>query len=119
MRRHNMCIEQRPWGSFTILDEQEFCKVKKIEVKPNAKLSLQSHTKRAECWTVVSGIGIITLDKKEISLSTGQTINIAIGQKHRMRNDSNTPLVFIEVQTGSYFGEDDIIRYQDDYGRVQ
>ncbi len=101
--------EERPWGSFTILDDQEFCKVKRIEVNPGGRLSLQSHKKRSETWTMVAGIGTITL---------GETVKIRVGQKHRIENRGDVPAVFIEVQTGTYFGEEDIIRYDDVYGRA-
>ncbi len=110
--------ETRPWGSYTILDEQVYCKVKRIEVTPGHKLSLQSHEKREELWTVVAGAGIMTLDERSYPVQSGDVISIAIGQKHRIENNGATPLLFIEIQTGSYFGEDDIIRYEDNYGRV-
>jgi len=107
-----------PWGTFTILDEREFCKVKRIEVNPGGRLSLQSHNKRAEAWTIVSGIGSITLGDEIKDYGVGETILIPIGVKHRIENKQNEPVIFIEVQTGTYFGEDDIIRYDDIYGRL-
>ncbi len=110
--------EERPWGSFTILDDQEFCKVKRIEVNPGGTLSLQSHEKRAETWTMVSGVGTITIDDSVAEYRSSDTVLIAIGQKHRFENCGTIPAIFVEVQTGSYFGEDDIIRYEDKYGRA-
>jgi mannose-6-phosphate isomerase len=110
--------EQRPWGSFTILDDQEFCKVKRIEVNPGGTLSLQSHEKRAETWTMVSGIGTITLNDSIADYSSGDTVLIKAGQKHRIENCTDVPAIFVEVQTGAYFGEDDIKRYEDIYGRA-
>ncbi len=110
--------EERPWGSFTILDDQEFCKVKRIEVNPGGRLSLQSHKKRSETWTMVAGVGTITLGETVHNFHAGETVKIRVGQKHRIENRGNTPAVFIEVQTGTYFGEEDIIRYDDVYGRA-
>jgi mannose-6-phosphate isomerase-like protein (cupin superfamily) len=93
-------------------------KVKKVCVNPGGRLSLQSHGKRDELWTVVGGRGTAVVDGLEVILNYGSTIDIHRGQKHRIMNTGTEPLVFIEVQTGDYFGEDDIVRYQDDYGRV-
>lgn len=111
----------RPWGAFTNLYDSEFCKVKIIRVEPKKRLSLQSHEHRAESWTVVRGTGFVTLgDGKEFkhhTLGPGESINIEKGQIHRMSNQSDEVLFFTETQTGTYFGEDDIVRYQDDYGR--
>ncbi len=110
-------IENRPWGCYEILKEEKNCKVKKITVKPGGRLSYQYHHKRSEVWTVVSGIATITLDD-EISLHTyGETILIPQGTKHRVENRGTNDLVFIEVQHGTYFGEDDIVRIEDDYNR--
>ncbi len=110
-------IENRPWGCYEILKEEKNCKVKKITVKPGERLSYQYHHKRSEVWTVVSGIATITLDD-EISLHTyGETILIPQGTKHRVENRGTNDLVFIEVQHGTYFGEDDIVRIEDDYNR--
>ena len=112
-------IEERPWGSFENLLEEDYCKVKRIIVKPGQRLSYQYHHKRGEAWTVVSGIATMTLDDK-ISLHTyGETILIPQGTKHRVENKSEQDLIFIETQTGTYFGEDDIVRLEDDYGRKE
>jgi len=108
----------RPWGSFTILDEQSFCKVKRIEVLPSQKLSLQSHEKRKELWTIVQGTGVMTLDDRSYPVSTGITVIIEIAQKHRIENTGYVNLVFIEIQTGTYFGEDGIVRFKDNYRRT-
>ena len=111
--------EDRPWGSFTILDESENFKVKRIEVLPGKRLSYQRHTKRAEHWFVVQGTAKVTLNGSEILVKTGEAVDIATGTAHRVENPHDTEmLVFIETQTGSYFGEDDIERLDDDFGRV-
>ena len=108
---------QRPWGSYTIIEDTDAYKLKRIEVKPGLRLSLQSHQKRDEIWTIVAGSGIVELDETDIAVQYGTTISITREQKHRVKNTGTEMLVFIEVQTGDYFGEDDIIRYEDDYGR--
>lgn len=111
--------EQRPWGSFTILDEAENFKVKRIEVLPQKRLSYQRHQKRAEHWFVVQGTAKVTLNGAEILVKTGESIDIGVGSAHRVENPLETQtLVFIETQTGSYFGEDDIERLDDDFGRA-
>jgi mannose-6-phosphate isomerase-like protein (cupin superfamily) len=112
-----MYTEQRPWGSFTILDETGDYKAKRIVVKAGQRLSYQSHEKRDELWIIVGGIAKITLDGLEHELGYGENIIIKKRQKHRILNPGNNDLIFIEVQTGDYFGEDDIVRYQDDYAR--
>jgi len=110
--------ERRPWGEFVILDDGPAAKVKRITVEPGQRLPYQSHDKRSEHWIVVEGTAIVTLDDVDHSVPAGSTIEIPVHTKHRVRNDSNAPVVFIEVQTGTYFGEDDIVRYEDDYGRA-
>lgn len=112
-------FEQRPWGSFTILDEAENYKVKRIEVLPGKRLSYQLHGKRAEHWFVVQGTAKVTLNGSEILVRAGESVDIPVGTAHRVENphDAET-LVFIEAQTGTYFGEDDIERLEDDFGRV-
>ena len=111
-------FDRRPWGSFTVLDEGEEFKVKRIEVLPGKRLSYQKHSKRAEHWVVVQGTAKVTLDDREIIVSTGEAIDIATGSAHRVENPGTDLLVFIEVQRGSYLGEDDIVRLQDDFGRA-
>ena len=108
----------RPWGNYEILRDGEYCKVKIINVKPGARLSYQYHHQRDENWTVVLGIARVTLDGKDFDLKPGEHIYIKRGQKHRVSNPGTSLLRFIEVQTGEYFGEDDIVRIEDDYNRV-
>ena len=109
--------EYRPWGKYEILHEEKNYKVKKITVKPGGRLSYQYHHKRSEVWTIVSGEAYMLLND-ELSLHTyGETILIPQGTKHRVENKGQDDLVFIEVQHGSYFGEDDIVRIEDDYNR--
>ncbi|MGH9898780.1 MAG: phosphomannose isomerase type II C-terminal cupin domain [Pyrinomonadaceae bacterium] len=110
--------DERPWGSFTVLDEGETYKVKRIEVLPGKRLSYQKHKKRTEHWMVVSGTATVTLDGQDIVLQAGQTTDIPIDTAHRVENPSDEKLIFIEIQRGTYFGEDDIIRLQDDFGRM-
>jgi mannose-6-phosphate isomerase len=112
-------FDRRPWGSFTVLDEGNHFKVKRIEVLPGKRLSYQKHSQRAEHWVVVQGTAKVTLDDREIIVTSGETIDIAIGAAHRVENPGTDTLVFIEVQRGSYLGEDDIIRLQDDFGRAR
>ena len=112
--------DERPWGNYTVLDEGEDFKVKRIEVLPEKRLSYQSHRRRAEHWFVVRGTAKVTLNDREIIVKTGETVDIQVGDKHRVMNPSEkTLLVFIETQTGDYFGEDDIERYEDDFGRME
>ena len=107
----------RPWGWYDSLDEGERFKVKRIQVKPGASLSLQMHHHRAEHWIVVKGTAEITNGDKVITLTENQSTYIPQGQTHRLANPGNTPLEIIEVQSGSYLGEDDIVRFEDSYGR--
>jgi mannose-1-phosphate guanylyltransferase/mannose-6-phosphate isomerase len=111
-------FETRPWGGFQVIADAQDFKTKRITVDPGAQLSYQSHTRRSEHWVVVSGQAEVVLNDQTIKLQAGQSVVIPTGSKHRMRNVGSTPLVFIETQTGSYFGEDDIVRYLDDYNRV-
>ena len=110
-------IEEREWGSFENLLDTDYCKVKRIIVKPHQRLSYQYHHKRSECWVIVQGIATVTQDDKEIEYKEGEIVDIPVGMKHRVRNDKEEDLIFIETQTGTYFGEDDIVRLEDDYGR--
>ncbi|CAN5748005.1 MAG: phosphomannose isomerase type II C-terminal cupin domain [Pyrinomonadaceae bacterium] len=111
-------FDQRPWGTFTVLDEGKDFKVKRIEVLPGKRLSYQKHSQRAEHWVVVQGTAKVTLDDHEIVVHSGQAIDIAVGAAHRVENLGEETLLFIEVQRGSYLGEDDIVRLQDDFGRT-
>ena len=108
----------RPWGAYTVLEEGAGYKIKRIEVRPGARLSLQSHQKRSEHWVVLSGVARVTRDGNVYTLSANESTFIPVGEKHRLENSGQTPLEIIEVQTGGYLGEDDIARYQDDYGRL-
>ena len=110
--------EERPWGRFFVLHDESTYKLKRIEVDPGERLSYQYHHKRSEAWTIVEGTGVITLDGMEKEYTIGQTILIAQGVKHRIENKGQEKVVFIEVQTGTYFGEDDIVRIEDDYNRA-
>jgi mannose-6-phosphate isomerase-like protein (cupin superfamily) len=112
-------FDQRPWGTFTVLDEGQGFKVKRIEVYPGKRLSYQKHSQRAEHWVVVTGTAKVTLDDRDILVEAGEAIDIAIGAAHRVENPGEQTLIFIEVQRGSYLGEDDIVRLQDDFGRAQ
>jgi mannose-6-phosphate isomerase-like protein (cupin superfamily) len=108
----------RPWGSYQILYDGDDCKVKRITVKPGKKLSLQFHYKRDELWQIISGKGILTLEDTQYVLEAQDSRTISRKQHHRIENIGKEDLVFIEIQTGDYFGEDDIVRIEDDYGRV-
>ena len=107
----------RPWGWYDSVDEGERFKVKRIQVKPGASLSLQMHHHRAEHWIVVKGVAEITNGDQTILLHENQSTYIPQGQTHRLANPGNTPLEIIEVQSGDYLGEDDIVRFEDSYGR--
>jgi mannose-6-phosphate isomerase len=109
--------DERPWGSFTVLDEGEGYKVKRIEVLAGKRLSYQKHAQRAEHWMVVQGTAKVTLDGNEIRLKTGEVVDIPVGAAHRIENPGDVKMIFIEIQRGSYLGEDDIVRLQDDFGR--
>ena len=110
--------DERPWGNYTVLDDKATnYKVKRIVVQPDRRLSYQRHAKRAEHWFIVSGIATAILDGVKLELAPGQSVDIGIGQAHRCENHSTTPVEFIEIQIGTYFGEDDIVRLEDDYGR--
>ena len=110
--------DNRPWGSFTILDEGAGYKVKRIVVSPGRRLSYQKHASRSEHWTLVGGRACVTLDGREVMLNVGDSIDVAVGAAHRIENPGAEDLVFIEVQRGNYLGEDDIVRLEDDYGRA-
>ncbi|AFZ57940.1 cupin domain-containing protein [Anabaena cylindrica FACHB-243] len=111
--------ELRPWGSFTVLEEGRGYKIKRIEVKPGHRLSLQMHHHRSEHWIVVSGTAKVVCGEKEILLSNNQSTYVPQCTVHRLENPGVIPLILIEVQNGEYLGEDDIIRYQDDYARSE
>lgn len=110
--------DDRPWGFYEVLHTGEQVQVKRICVRPGGRLSYQRHEFRAEHWFVVSGVGLVTLDGRELELAAGSSLDVPIGAAHRVANPGDDELVLVEVQTGSYLGEDDIERLEDDYGRV-
>ncbi len=110
--------EERPWGRFFVLHDEKKYKIKRIEINPGERLSYQYHNKRSEVWTIVDGFATVTIESEVRELSYGDTILISQGTRHRIENKGSKKLVFIEIQTGSYFGEDDIVRIEDDYNRL-
>lgn len=111
--------EHRPWGFYEVLSDTDTHKVKRITVYPKKRLSLQRHKKRKEHWFFVCGEGVVTLDAKEVTVIAGVSVDIDFNVLHRVENTGGVNLVYIEVQLGEYFGEDDIERIEDDYGRAQ
>jgi len=109
----------RPWGSYSILEDADDCKVKRLVVKPGQVLSLQMHHKRAEHWTVIRGVAKVRIDDDEFLLHPNESTYIPVETRHRLENPGTVDVHLIEVQTGDYFGEDDIVRYEDIYGRVK
>ena len=112
-----MVTEERPWGSYTILEESKGYKIKRVEVKPSQRLSLQKHHHRSEHWIVVSGTAVVTNGDRIITIHVNESTYIPKGTVHRLENPGIIPLILIEVQSGEYLGEDDIVRYDDDYDR--
>jgi len=110
--------DTRPWGRYEVLEVHETHKIKRIYVAPGHQLSYQRHKYRAEHWFFIAGQGLAIVNGHEIGVSAGSTVDIDINQLHRIRNTGSDELIFIEVQTGTYFGEDDIERVEDDFGRV-
>jgi mannose-6-phosphate isomerase len=108
----------RPWGEYTVLEDAPTFKVKRIEVRPGKRLSLQKHQRRSEHWFVVQGSGQVVLDERTVEVAAGTSVDIPAGTAHRVTNTGQADLIFVEVQHGTYFGEDDIIRLQDDFGRA-
>jgi mannose-1-phosphate guanylyltransferase len=108
----------RPWGTYTVLEEGPRFKIKRIVVKPGASLSLQMHHHRSEHWIVVSGTATVVNGDRELIVKTNESTFIPAGNKHRLSNRTNAELAIIEVQSGAYLGEDDIVRFEDKYGRV-
>ena len=107
----------KPWGSYEVLCEAPGFKIKRIEVASGASLSLQMHYNRSEHWVVVEGQAQVTLDEDVFLLNKDESIYIPVETRHRLANPARDPLVIIEVQNGTYLGEDDIVRFEDDYGR--
>ncbi|MAJ14380.1 MAG: mannose-1-phosphate guanylyltransferase/mannose-6-phosphate isomerase, partial [SAR116 cluster bacterium] len=110
-------FENRPWGKFENILDSKICKVKKLTVNPGQCLSLQYHKKRSEHWVVIEGEASVNLNNKNIILQKGESIDIPLGAHHSLGNDTKKTLIVIEVQLGTYFGEDDIIRLSDPYNR--
>ena len=110
-------FDERPWGSYEVLEERPGFKVKVLEVKPGARLSLQRHAHRGEHWVVVTGTADVVCGDNEVKLNRGEHIHIPPQTNHRLGNSSDAPLAIIEVQLGDYLGEDDIVRLEDDYRR--
>ena len=108
---------ERPWGSYLVLDESSSYKIKRIEVLPGQRLSLQKHHHRSEHWIVVSGTALATCGDLQQVVNVNESTFIPIGQNHRLENPGKILLVIIEVQSGEYLGEDDIVRFDDDYDR--
>jgi mannose-6-phosphate isomerase len=111
--------EERPWGSWHVIDVDRGYKVKRIHVKPGCRLSYQTHDHRSEHWVVVFGIATCIVDGETITAGPGHSIDVPQGAKHRLCNENSEELVIVEVQRGAYTGEDDITRIEDDYGRVE
>ena len=114
---HYLEKDIRPWGEYEVIHNEPSYKLKRILVNPGHRLSYQYHLKRSESWTIVEGKGVITIDGVKKDIKKGDTVIIPKKAKHRIENNTKNKLVFIEVQTGSYFGEDDIVRLKDDYNR--
>jgi mannose-6-phosphate isomerase-like protein (cupin superfamily) len=110
--------ELRPWGFYEILADASDHKVKRITVHPGKRLSLQRHQRRSEHWHMVAGQAVVSVDGQDVELGPGDSVNIHCGATHRVHNPGDHPVIFIEVQRGDYFGEDDIERLADDFGRV-
>ena len=110
--------DRRPWGFYIVLSDEPDHKVKRIVIYPGKRLSLQRHRRRSEHWHVVNGEALVTLNDKEISLKKGESVDIPFDAAHRIKNTGKENLVFIEIQQGDYFGEDDIERIEDDFGRI-
>jgi mannose-6-phosphate isomerase len=110
--------DDRPWGHYVVLSDERDHKVKRISVRPGARLSYQVHARRSEHWFVVAGSGVVTIDGTPRPVAAGDAVDVPSGSPHRIENDGAADLVFVEVQHGEYFGEDDIVRLEDDFGRV-
>ena len=111
-------MEMRPWGGYEVLLESEGYKIKRISILPGAKLSLQSHRRRSEHWTTVQGTPTVVIDNKTFDMPVDSSCRIPQNAKHRIINRTQKPAAIVEVQLGDYLGEDDIVRYEDDYGRI-
>ena len=114
----NLEYDERPWGNYTVLADEPDHKVKRIVVEPGKRLSYQRHAQRSEHWFILQGTGALTLDGQRTEVGPGAAIDVPKGVAHRIENIGTDPLMFVEVQHGTYFGEDDIVRLEDDFGRV-
>ena len=110
-------LSERPWGNYIKFLQEDGVWVKRVEVKPNHRLSLQKHQHRSEKWNIIRGKGLVTLNDKDISVQAGSIIDVPLGAVHRIANVGKEDLVFIEVACGDYLSEDDIVRIEDDYRR--
>jgi mannose-6-phosphate isomerase len=110
--------EERPWGSWHVIDVSGGYKIKRIHVNPGSRLSLQTHTHRSEHWVIVFGIATVTIDGKTWTAGPGDSVDVPQGAAHRLANENSQELVIVEVQHGAYTGEDDIVRIEDDFGRT-
>ncbi len=113
----SMDSEERPWGSWHVIDVGHGYKIKRIHVHPGCRLSLQTHQYRSEHWVVVFGIATAIIDDESITAGPGGSIDVPRGSRHRLGNEGREELVIVEVQHGAYTGEDDIVRLEDDFGR--
>ena len=111
--------QQRPWGSWQVVDVNDGYKIKRIHVNPGCRLSYQTHRHRSEHWVVVSGVATCTIDDQILIVGPGESADVAQAAKHRLANEGSEDLVIVEVQLGAYTGEDDIVRLEDDYGRCE
>ena len=111
-------VRETPWGKWEVLLEANDCKVKRMTVKPGHRLSYQTHQYRQEVWTVIAGMPYVVLDDVKSTYKPHDVVRIPLGAKHRIGNEGTEDVVIIEVQMGSYFGEDDIVRLEDDYARA-
>jgi mannose-6-phosphate isomerase len=111
--------EQRPWGSWHVIDVADGYKIKRIHVRPGCRLSYQTHEHRSEHWVVVSGTATCTIDDEKHRVEPGESVDVPVGARHRLANEDTEELVVVEVQRGEYTGEDDIVRLEDDYGRCE
>jgi mannose-6-phosphate isomerase len=109
--------EERPWGSWHVIDVNDGYKIKRIHVNPGCRLSYQQHSHRSEHWVVVFGRATCTIEDEVVVAGPGESVDVPTGAKHRLANDGDQELVIVEVQHGAYTGEDDIVRFADDYGR--
>ncbi|MCU1374414.1 MAG: manC2 [Actinomycetia bacterium] len=107
----------RPWGGYLVLDDAADHKVKRLTVSPGKRLSYQTHAHRSEHWFVVRGTGVVTLDGEDVPVGPGTAVDVPVGAAHRIENTGEGDLVFVEIQHGDSFGEDDIVRLEDDFGR--